>query len=248
MMTKEQIFEKYARHVSSQKAKFFRDVGIDFVFGRREGPSSALRQQLSDRRSERDLGAGNRRPSLGGKKDRVALRYIQLPDDRQRLQPWPPQPGGHCGDAKYREPFLSSSSDFSQVPFNDIETLKEALNDSPAAVIFETIPATLGMPIPGNDYYIQVKHLCEKNGTLLIIDEFQTGLGRHKRPCEKWPFVVRDTFCRETFKKGLRKVPHFQRPYFPVTVAEPRTFSARALLNADSDTFVGRLNLSTLNA
>ena len=42
----------------------------------------------------------------------------------------------------------------------------------------ETIPATLGMPIPDKEYYPKLKKLCEKNGSLLIIDEVQTGLGR----------------------------------------------------------------------
>ena len=31
------VFERFARHVSSGKARFFREGGIDFVFGRREG-------------------------------------------------------------------------------------------------------------------------------------------------------------------------------------------------------------------
>ena len=35
---KQRVFETYSRHVSSGKARFFLDVGIDFVFGRREGP------------------------------------------------------------------------------------------------------------------------------------------------------------------------------------------------------------------
>ncbi|MHB8781758.1 MAG: aminotransferase class III-fold pyridoxal phosphate-dependent enzyme, partial [Candidatus Geothermincolia bacterium] len=31
------IFDRFARHVSSGKARFFREVGVDFVFGKREG-------------------------------------------------------------------------------------------------------------------------------------------------------------------------------------------------------------------
>ncbi len=85
------------------------------------------------------------------------------------------------GDAKYSEPFLSGSTDFLQVPFNDVEALKNRLNQNIAAVIFETIPATLGMPIPDEDYFYQVKRVCEQNGSLLIIDEVQTGLGRTGR-------------------------------------------------------------------
>ena len=82
------------------------------------------------------------------------------------------------GDEKYRKPFLLDSPDFVQIPYNDIEALSEALDDDVAAVIVETIPATLGMPLPKEDYLKKMKDLCEKNGTLLILDEVQTGLGR----------------------------------------------------------------------
>ncbi|MDZ7295279.1 MAG: aminotransferase class III-fold pyridoxal phosphate-dependent enzyme, partial [candidate division KSB1 bacterium] len=47
-----------------------------------------------------------------------------------------------------------------------------------AAVLFETIPATLGIVIPPEDYFAGVRQLCDKHGALMIIDEVQTGLGR----------------------------------------------------------------------
>ena len=47
-----------------------------------------------------------------------------------------------------------------------------------AAVIIETIPATLGMPLADEFYFKNLKSLCEKNGSLLILDEVQAGLGR----------------------------------------------------------------------
>lgn len=37
------------------------------------------------------------------------------------------------------------------------------------------------MPIPDDHYFADVKKLCEQNGSLLIIDEVQTGLGRTGR-------------------------------------------------------------------
>jgi len=85
------------------------------------------------------------------------------------------------GDEKYRSLFGPQLSGFIQVPFNDKDAIRTVLDNDTAAVIFETIPATLGMPIPDMDYYAYVKGLCEKNGTLFIIDEIQTGLGRTGR-------------------------------------------------------------------
>lgn len=82
------------------------------------------------------------------------------------------------GDAQYREPFGVGLADMVQVPFNDLTALEKALDDQVAAVILETIPATLGMVIPKPGYLEQVRKLCDQNGTLLIMDEVQTGLGR----------------------------------------------------------------------
>ena len=47
-----------------------------------------------------------------------------------------------------------------------------------AAVILETIPATLGMVVPPLDYLAAVRDLCTRTGAIFIIDEVQTGLGR----------------------------------------------------------------------
>ena len=77
------------------------------------------------------------------------------------------------GDLKYRDTFLFDSPDFIQVPFNNIDALKNALNNDVAAVILETIPATLGMLLPNEGYLKSVKDLCTKNGSLLILDEVQ---------------------------------------------------------------------------
>ncbi|RMD97757.1 MAG: aspartate aminotransferase family protein, partial [Calditrichaeota bacterium] len=83
-----------------------------------------------------------------------------------------------AGDAKFSVPFLSDAPEFIQVPFNDLEALEAALDTEVAAVILETIPATLGMPLPAPGYFSSVKALCQRAGALLIIDEVQTGLGR----------------------------------------------------------------------
>ncbi len=82
------------------------------------------------------------------------------------------------GDPKYRQPFGISAADFYQAPFGDIALLEAAMGDDTAAVILETIPATLGMVIPPPEYLPAVRRLCDQTGSLLILDEVQTGLGR----------------------------------------------------------------------
>jgi putrescine aminotransferase len=83
-----------------------------------------------------------------------------------------------AGDLKYREPFGKPAPGFIQVPFNDIEAMRGHIDHQTAAVILETIPATLGMAIPGKDYLAAIRKLCDEQGALLILDEVQSGLGR----------------------------------------------------------------------
>ncbi len=82
------------------------------------------------------------------------------------------------GDEQYRAAFGPNMPGFVQIPFNDRDALALALDETTAAVIFETIPATYGMPVPEKSFYSFAKDLCVKKGALLIIDEVQTGLGR----------------------------------------------------------------------
>jgi len=82
------------------------------------------------------------------------------------------------GDEKFKKPFEPLSPGFVQVPFNDVDAMKSAINEQTAAVILETIPATLGIVVPHKDYFKQVCKLCHNHGALFIMDEVQTGFGR----------------------------------------------------------------------
>ncbi|MFH1850826.1 MAG: aminotransferase class III-fold pyridoxal phosphate-dependent enzyme [Candidatus Neomarinimicrobiota bacterium] len=86
-----------------------------------------------------------------------------------------------AGDEKYRRPFGPQPSGFRQIDFNNTSALQDALDENTAAVILETVPATLGMVVPDVDYLPAVRELCDRNGSLLILDEVQTGLGRTGR-------------------------------------------------------------------
>jgi acetylornithine/succinyldiaminopimelate/putrescine aminotransferase len=85
------------------------------------------------------------------------------------------------GDDSFKEFFGPLAPGFSQVPFGDIKSLKQAVTADTAAVIFETIPATLGVAIPPDAYFPAVRQVCDDAGAVLIIDEVQAGLGRTGR-------------------------------------------------------------------
>jgi len=83
-----------------------------------------------------------------------------------------------AGDERYYAPFGPLAPGFIQVPFGDIEALEKAVDDETAAVLFETVPATYGMPIPDKAFFPKARELCDSKRVLLIVDEIQTGLGR----------------------------------------------------------------------
>lgn len=86
-----------------------------------------------------------------------------------------------AGDPEYRDPFDAALPGFTQVPFDDDEAMEAAVDERTAAVILEPIPATLGMPIPSDDYLVRVQEICRDRGSVFIVDEVQTGLGRSGR-------------------------------------------------------------------
>lgn len=83
-----------------------------------------------------------------------------------------------AGDKQYRRPFGDMAPGFKQIPYGDIDALHSAVNETTAAFILETVPATLGMPIPPEGYLKEVEAVCMEAGALYIADEVQTGLGR----------------------------------------------------------------------
>lgn len=97
----------------------------------------------------------------------------------------------NASDKAFWQPFNAgrNSDDFVTVAWNDLGQMADALaGEDVAAVLIETVPATLGWPIPADDYHAGVKALCERHGALLIMDEIQTGLGRsgHLWGLERW--------------------------------------------------------------
>jgi len=82
------------------------------------------------------------------------------------------------GDPGFREKFLWKIPEFKQIPFADIDAMRNAITDDVACVILETIPATAGILIAPEGYFTEVRKICDETGAMMIIDEVQAGLGR----------------------------------------------------------------------
>jgi ornithine--oxo-acid transaminase len=81
-------------------------------------------------------------------------------------------------DANFRSGFEPLLPGCTQIPFNDLAALEQALSSRQvAAFIVEPIQGK-GVNMPSDEFLPGAAALCRKYGTLFIADEIQTGIGR----------------------------------------------------------------------
>ena len=79
----------------------------------------------------------------------------------------------------WRGKFGPMLGDTAAVPFGDIDALREKLRTKNYAAFFvEPVQSEAGIIVPPPEYLREVKELCSRYGTLLVLDEVQTGLYR----------------------------------------------------------------------
>jgi acetylornithine aminotransferase len=78
----------------------------------------------------------------------------------------------------YREPFEPLPGDVTFVPYGDIAALAAAVSDSTAAVVLEPIQGEAGVVQPPAGYLAAARRVTSDHGSLLWLDEVQTGIGR----------------------------------------------------------------------
>jgi ornithine--oxo-acid transaminase len=85
------------------------------------------------------------------------------------------------GDEIFRDGFEPLVPDCIRIPFNDLATLDKILHSrSFAAFVVEPIQGK-GVNMPAENYLSGAADLCRRYGTLFVVDEVQTGLGRTGR-------------------------------------------------------------------
>lgn len=78
----------------------------------------------------------------------------------------------------YRAPFEPLPGGVVHIPFNDIDALRAAVDDSTAAVFLEPIQGEAGVRPLSTEYLRAAREATSAAGALLILDEVQTGIGR----------------------------------------------------------------------
>ena len=81
------------------------------------------------------------------------------------------------GDEYWRNAFRPLLPDVLHLEYDSFESLQEITTQT-ACVIAETIQAERGVVAPSAQWMVALEIKCRKTGTLLVLDEIQTGFGR----------------------------------------------------------------------
>jgi putrescine aminotransferase len=83
------------------------------------------------------------------------------------------------GHGRLRDSFEPLLGQCYEIPFDDVAALAKILEErKPAAFVVEAIQVAAGVVVPRAGYLREAQELCTKFGTLLVLDEAQTALGR----------------------------------------------------------------------
>jgi acetylornithine/N-succinyldiaminopimelate aminotransferase len=82
------------------------------------------------------------------------------------------------GQPGKREPFRPLPGEVTHVPYGDVAALRAAVTEETALVIIEPIQGENGVVVPPPGYLTAARAITEATGTLLVLDEVQTGVGR----------------------------------------------------------------------
>ena len=82
----------------------------------------------------------------------------------------------HLGN--YRSQFPAVVRPVPAAVFGDVESVRGLLKPDTAAVILEPVQSMNGVKTAPPDYYPALVEVCHANGTLVVFDEIQTGMGR----------------------------------------------------------------------
>jgi len=83
--------------------------------------------------------------------------------------------------AKVQAGFAPLLDGFRHARFNSVESFREMVDDSVAAILLETIQGEGGIHPATTEFLTGIRQLCDEKGLMLLIDEVQCGIGRTGR-------------------------------------------------------------------
>ncbi|KUM99169.1 acetylornithine aminotransferase [Streptomyces yokosukanensis] len=85
------------------------------------------------------------------------------------------------GQPAKQRPFEPLPGDVSHVPYGDVAALRTAVTPHTALLMLEPLQGESGVVVPPPGYLRAAREITAATGTLLVLDEIQTGIGRTGR-------------------------------------------------------------------
>jgi acetylornithine/N-succinyldiaminopimelate aminotransferase len=82
------------------------------------------------------------------------------------------------GQSSKRDPFKPLLPGIVHLPYGDLTAMNEAVTGETAMVIVEPILGEAGVITPPPGYLHGIRQICNRTGTLMVVDAVQTGMGR----------------------------------------------------------------------
>ncbi len=82
------------------------------------------------------------------------------------------------GQPKFHEGFKPLLEGFKYCKFNDMDAVKESINNKTCAIMLELIQSEGGVYVADKEYIKGLRKIADEYDLLLIFDEIQTGMGR----------------------------------------------------------------------
>ena len=82
------------------------------------------------------------------------------------------------GQEKFHKGYAPLVPGFKYVPFNDVASVRGAIDSKTCAILIEPIQGEGGVNCPSEGYLKSLREICDEKGILLIYDEVQVGMGR----------------------------------------------------------------------
>ena len=82
------------------------------------------------------------------------------------------------GQAKYQQGFAPGVGGVTHVPYGDLEAVRAEMKSDVAAIVVEPVQGEGGVVPAPKGYLAGLRKLADEHGSLLMIDEVQTGVGR----------------------------------------------------------------------
>src|SRR5713226_1516824 len=114
-----------------------------------------------------------------------AMRMARMTTGRENIITFSGGFHGRTADAisatflgKYREIGKPNVPGHLRAEFGDIESVRALADETVAAIMLEPIQSMAGVRVAQQQFYRELRSLCDEHGIVLIYDEVQTGVGR----------------------------------------------------------------------